>query len=427
LIINRRFLTGWMLAALIALLCRGSAAQSDTVPFPLGFMGPSVDNVPLTLGTVPDKLNDVAAAGFNIVHELRAIQEIGEAELYLSQADTAGVMVVQNMPRCRAYISVPQHPECLKHPEVGLWSEAEWTQFITTTAAHDSLVAWFLPDEIDNYEVAADLYQLIHEHDPLNRPVYVNPGSYNQSDIDQFPAFADFLWAAAYPHLTGKSRALATHMMAMDAHACQGTDTQWGVILEYFDSAEFPQYGSTGHPTPRELRSDSYQAIIGGGTGLWHFNYEMGRVLEQDLWDEIATIADEIGGSGGLDEVILAPDVPRAVEKRVISGPSQSPVTQGVVYESIQFLQKWREADGTYIFAVNVATDTVTVEFSNLQTETDTIEVLFEGRSIPISDNLYGSYQDTFAQDDVHIYFYADPEPPLPLTHIYMPVAKRDQ
>jgi uncharacterized repeat protein (TIGR01451 family) len=413
MMIKRRLLLVCVGVMLLACLGRDSTAQSHIVPFPLGLMGPSVDYVPPSLGSVRRKLNDVAGGGFNIVYEFRGVQEIDEAEEYLNKAAVQGLQVVQNMPTCRAYES--DDPMCQQFP-VDIWSEAEWATFISTLATHNNLAAWYLPDEIDDYEAAANLYQWVRTYDPLDRPVYANPGSFHQSDIDQFPAFTDFLWAVSYPDLRGEPRALTTHMVNMDANACRGTDTRWGAILQFFDSIHFPEYGTEGYPTPHELRSDNYQAIIGGAKGLWYFNYEMGRGDGLDeLWDEMITVADEIIGSGGLDEVILAPDVPQGIEKRIVSGPTQSPLTQGQVYDSIQYLQKWHEGDGTYLFAVNIATDTVEVDFSNLWAVTDTVEVLFEDRTIPITDD---SFSDTFAQDDVHIYFYAAPQPAAPLASL---------
>jgi uncharacterized repeat protein (TIGR01451 family) len=375
-------------------------------------MGPSGDTPP-GLGSLSDKVSDTANGGFNVVYEFRGVQEVDDAEDYLNQADQAGLEVIQNLPRCRAYEH--DHPICLEYP-VDLWGEAEWATFISTLAAYDNLVAWYLPDEITDFEAAANLYEWVHKYDPLDRPVYANPGSPKQSVIDQFPAFTDFLWAVSYPELGEEPRAVTTHMVKMDANACDGTDTRWGAILQFFDGIHFPQWGVPGHPTPHELRSDSYQAIIGGAKGLWYFNYEMGKGDGLDeQWDEMTTIADEIIGSGGLDEVILAPDVPQGIEKRIVFGPAQSPPTRGRLYDSIQFLQKWHESDGTYLFAVNIATDTVGVEFSNLWAETDTVEVLFEDRTIPIVGD---AFSDTFAQDDVHIYFYAAPQPAAPVASL---------
>jgi hypothetical protein len=409
---KRRLLPVFVAIIVVVWLVPGSSAQSSTVAFPLGLMGPSVDDVPPSLGTLSEKLSDVAAGGFNVVYEFRAIQETAGAQEYLYLANQRGLEVIQNLPRCRAYEH--DHPHCQQNP-VPLWTEAEWAVFISTVATYDNLVAWFLPDEIQDMEAAAYLYDLVHTYDPLDRPVYANPGTLEQESINQFPAFTDFLWIACYPEFYGQPRPIVTYCMHLDAAATQGTDTKYGAILQFFDNVEYG--GSPGHPSARELRADSYQAIIGGAKGLWYFNYEMGRDLDE-VWDEVSNIADEIIGSGGLDEVILSPDVPQGIMKRIISGPFYAPPVAYHDYSSIQTLQKWQEGEGTYLFAVNIATDTVEVAFSNLWAETDHVEVLFEGRSIPITDD---SITDTFAPDDVHIYFYSASQPAPPLPRVYLP------
>jgi hypothetical protein len=378
---------------LIAIGC-GKAPQSqlptvivtqtpDNAFFPVGFMGPADEEM----------FSRVAAGGFNVVYEFRSVQEIDEAEDYLNRAEAVGLYVIQNMPSCRAYES--HDPVCEKW-NAHVWSEAEWGDFISTMAVHDNLVAWYLPDEIGDYSAAANLYEWVHRYDPRGRPVFGNPGTYQQSIVNLFPAFTDFLWATGCPDHREEPRALVTYAMKIDANACRGMDTRWGAILQFFDSAEFG--GSGGYPTAHELRCDSYQAIIGGGTGLWYFNYEMGRDLP-GLWEAVVTIADEIVGSGRLNEVILSPDVPQTITKTILSGPIQSPPVQGEVYDSIQMLEKAH--GGTYLFAVNIATDSVLVEFGNLPVGTEAVQVLFEERRIPVSN---GSFRDSFVQDDVHIY-----------------------
>jgi len=356
---------------------------TSTPFFPLGFMGPADET----------QFPHIAAAGFNVVFEFRSVQEIDEAEDYLNRAQAVGLKVIQNMPSCRAYES--SNPVC-EEWNAHVWSEAEWGEFISPLATHDNLVAWFLPDEIVNYAAAADLYRWVKAYDPHQRPVYGNPGTFELAKIARFPTFSDFQWAACYPEYYQEPRAIVTYGMKLDAMVSQGTDIRWGAILQFFDSAEFGRGG--GHPTAHELRADSYQAIIAGATGLWYFSYDLGRDMD-GLWEATVTIADEIIGLGGLDEVILSPAVPQKIVKTIVSGPSHSPPTQGEVYDSIQMLQK--EHNGTYLFAVNIAADGVVVEFSNLPVEAVAVEVLFENRTIFVSD---GSFQDSFAQDDVHIY-----------------------
>jgi hypothetical protein len=389
------------------------------VSFPLGVMGPSINDVPPDLGTLRQKLTDVASMGHNIVLEFKGVQAIWEAEAYLREAEQVGLYVVQNMPICRAYES--DEPICQQYP-VDLWNDAQWSTFIQSLSAYDNLVAWFLPDEIDDLEVAAHLAQLVRENDPRDRPIYANPGSTIAATINQFPAFTDFLWAVGYPELEQEPRALVKYMMDLDRNACQGTDSKYGAILQFFDSSAFPDYGIVGHPSAHQLRADTYQAIINGAQGVWYFSYELGRGFGLDeQWAEMATIADEINGSGGLAEVILAPDVEQGVVTRILSGPTESPLVQGeVTYDSIQYLQKWQEGDGTYLFATNVATDTLEVEFTNLWAETDTVQVLFEDRTIPI---LNDTFTDTFGLDDVHIYYYAAPEPAVPVVDLTVSIS----
>jgi hypothetical protein len=370
-------------AAPTVISTKASTSQPDALFFPLGFMGPADETL----------FPQIADAGFNVVYEFRDVQDIDGAEDYLNRAEAVGLKVIQNIPSCRAYEF--NDPVC-EEWDAGVWSEAEWVEFISTLASHNNLVAWYLPDEITDYAAAADLYRWVKTYDPRQRPVYGNPGTFEFSKIALFPAFSDFLWAACYPEYYGDPRAVVTYGMRLDEMAAQDPDYRWGAILQFFDSAEFG--GNGGYPIARELRADSYQAIINGATGLWYFNYEMGRDLP-GLWDAAVTIADEIIGTGGLKEVILAPPVPQTITKTVVSGPSHSPRTQGEVYDSIQTLQK--EHNGTYLFAVNIAADNVVVEFNNLPADAVVAEVVFEDRTIPVLD---GSFQDSFGQDDVHIY-----------------------
>jgi len=364
---------------------------SDDAFFPLGFMLVRRENLGL-----------VAAGGFNVAHRFAGEWKVAEAEDYLNQAEAVGLQVIMDLLECRAYET--DNPYC---EGFSIWNEQEWSEYISTLSTHDNLAAWFLPDEIDDYEVAADLYKWVKEYDPRQRPVYGNPGTFDFEIIQRFPAFSDFIWGAWYPEYYGGPRVVVTYGTKLDAAACQGTDTRWGAILQFFDSAIYGRSG--GYPTPHELRCDSYQAIIAGAMGLWYFNYEDGKDLD-GLLAELETIADEIIGTGGLDEVILSPDVSQTITKTIVSGPTQSPPVQGEVYDSIQTLQK--EHQGIYLFTVNIATDTVVVEFGSLPAGTAEMEVLFEGRTIPVSD---GAFRDSFAQDDVHIYRVVDSTIFLPL------------
>jgi hypothetical protein len=345
-----------------------------------------------------ENLGQAATSGVNVAHAFAGRWDIAEAEDYLRQAEAVGFQVIMDLLVCRAYDS--GLPVCEGY---SIWSEQEWGEYISMLSTHDNLVAWYLPDEIDDYEVAANLYEWVQEYDPHQRPVYGNPGLHDLDVIRLFPAFSDSVWIDGYPEWAGQPRALVTYVMRLAA-ALEGTDTRWGAILQFFDSAEFGTSG--GYPTPHELRCDSYQAIIGGATGLWYFHYEneIPQADRDELLAELETIAGEIIGLGGLDEVILSPGASQSITKTVLSGPTQSPPAWGESYDSIQTLQKLRGK--TYLFAANIATDSAIVEFGNLPIGNEEVEVLFEGRMIPVVD---GVFRDTFEECDVHIYRMKSP------------------
>jgi hypothetical protein len=338
--------------------------------FPIGFM----------LAAYASEVDGVAAGGFNIVHPFAGgWATLTDCQNYLAHADAHGLLVIMDLLPCKAHGG-------------GEWDEQACADYISTLSTYDNLVAWYLPDEIDDFELAADLYEWVDEYDPQHHPVYGNPGTFNFEIIQRFLAFTDFLWGAWYPEYYRQPRAIVTYGTKLDAAACQDTDTKWGAIVQFFN------FGNRGYPDAHEIRCDSYQAIIAGGTGLWYYTYRDGIELDDGaVYAELQRIADEIIGAGGLDEVILSPDVPQTITKAVVLGPNQSPLVAGQTYDSIQTLQK--EHEGTYLFAVNIGADAVVVEFGNLPATE--VEVLFEGRMIAVSD---GSFRDSFGTDDVHIY-----------------------
>jgi hypothetical protein len=361
--------------------------RQDSAFFPLGFMGVYPED------ESKEPFISIAASGFNVVHEFRGVQEIEAAETYLAQAEAAGLKVIQNMPACR--LSTLGRAPC-QEQGIEVWDEAGWGAFITTLSTHDNLVAWFLPDEIADYTAAEELSEWVRKYDPQVRPVYGNPGTFEYHKIARFPQFSDFIWAACYPEHYGEPRAIVTYGMNLDARAAQGTDTRWGAILQFFDSAQFGK--DAGHPTGHELRCDSYQAIVAGATGLWYFAYERGNELD-NLLEEVEDIADEISGAGGLEQVILSEAVAQTITKRVTSGPRRSPVVRGERYDSVQMLQK--EHQGIYLFAVNIGEGDVDVEFAGWSAEVTELEVLFEGRHVPV---LEGKIRDSLAPCDVRVY-----------------------
>lgn len=377
------------------IICHSAPTETPT-PAPTSTATPTSTSTPTPtpsalflpvafMAVFPQHFEEVAAGEIDIVHEFRSVQSIAAAEDYLSQAAVHGLRVIQNMPACRAYDA---GSIC---DGVSLWNEAQWAEFISTLAEHDNLVAWFLPDEIHNYTAAANLYAWVKTYDPQQRPVFGNPGTYDQNTIDQFPAFTDHVFTSAYPEHRDLPRALVTYAMELDANACQGTDTRWGAFLQFFPS---PNNGN--YPTPHEIRCDTYQAITGGATGIWYYAYAYGRELP-DLHAAIQTLAQEIHT---LQPVILSPDVTQTILKSILSGPS-TVSGHGYTYDSIQTLQKKHHGE-TYLFAVSIEEQqTIVAQFGNLPAGATQVQVLFEDRTIQVTN---GSFQDTFTPAQAHVY-----------------------
>jgi len=338
----------------------------------------NLDFLPLGLYTVPrtDSFNKVKAGGFNMVQVYHDTQSLAEAQAYLEAAEAAGLRVLQNMPR--DYLNA---------------DDEFWIQWVTTLSAYDALAWWYLPEEPTlngtPHAAIARLYNIIHQYDPKHRPAAMYFGI--EGPLEDWCDVVDIIMAGCYPEFESEPRACMKTWIDTARQDCPSR-TVIGVP-QFFDSSDFGRLG--GHPTPHEARFDAYTALIAGAKGLNWFSYQNGARLTE-LWEGLQEI---VSGLHELGPVILSPDRPQTVTVSVISGPTQSPNNHGYVYDSIQILQK--EEHGAYIFASNLATDTVVAEFSGFSPDVIAVNVLYEGRRIPVSG---GSFRDSFAEADVHIY-----------------------
>jgi len=357
-----------------------SSCEADVSP------GVTVDNEEANLDFFPlglydvklnaDDFAEVKARGFNMVHIYDPTQSLADAEAYLEAAAAAGLRVRQNMPSQYLYRG-----------------DEFWIEWVTTLSAYDALAWWYIPEEpiIHDYDHAtiARLYEIIHQYDPQHRPAALYFGTTH--GLEDWCDVVDIIMIGCYPEYHEEPRACVKRDIDGARADCPSR-----VVIgvpQFFDGSDWG--GTAGHPTPHEARYDAYTALIAGAKGLDWYSYWRGVGLTE-LWEGLQETAHELNELG---PVVLSPDAPQTVTVSVISGPTQSPETVGYVYDSIQILQKGER--GTYLFASNVATDTVVAEFSGLSSDVIAVDVLYEGRMIPVSA---GSFRDTFAEADVHIY-----------------------
>lgn len=364
-------------------LSPGVQTQLSEDFFPFGFMSVEDNNL--------HQMDQVVNTGVNCIHSWH-YQEIEDGTKgYLDLAAEKDLSVIQQLPG--EYDPIRD--------------ESYWAEYIPSIAEHDNVVAWYLPDELPDYdpnlEHAEELYTWVKKYDPGNRPIYGNAGSGDLELIRGLVNFSDMVWFATYPNYYGQPRVHVTWAMKERlAPATQGTGKPYGAMIEFFDPKSWGHSGDLS--TPEEIRCDVYQALIAGAKGIWFYSWYWGTQIEshEPTLEEISRMADEILGSGGLREVFLSPEKLTA-QISILSGPSQSPSVRGISFDSIQWTQ--REHNGVeYIFAVNVATEEVRAEFHSLPIQNGDANKLFENQSLSITD---GSFVDTFQSCEVHLYSMA--------------------
>jgi hypothetical protein len=332
-----------------------------------------LDFVPLGLYDVlPDDFGKVKAGGFNMVHLYDSRQDLADARAYLEAAQAAGLRVRQNMPHRYLYAG-----------------DEFWIEWVTTLSAYDALTWWYLPEEPTDHAAIARLYNIVHQYDPRHRPAATYfAGTY---DLANWCDVVDIIMIGSYVEYHQVPRASMKTAIDAAREACPSR-----VVIgvpQFFDGSVWGE--TPGHPTPHEARADAYTALIAGAKGLDWYSYWLGKDLTE-LWEGLQKIAYELNNQS---PVLLSPDVTQTITVSVLSGPTKSPETEGLIYDSIQILQKGER--GTYLFASNLATDTVVAEFGGLPPDVMAVDVLYEGRTIPVSA---GSFRDTFVEADVHIY-----------------------
>jgi hypothetical protein len=314
----------------------------------------------------------IQAAGLDRAHRYNSTQSQDDAIAYLQAAEAVGLDVMQNMPS--DYLT---------------YSESFWTDWIDAVSSYNALAVWYLPEEPTNQTAIERLHDLIRLRDPQSRPA----GTYFAAltTLDQWCDSVDVLHIGAYPEYSGQPRASMMARFDIAQEACPDIPIIGVPML--FDT----NFDGTGdYPTPHEARADAYTAFIAGVRGLHWYSYAHGQNLP-DLWQAVQDIVAELNS---LQPVLVASDSAPTAQVQMLSGPAQSPPVSGRVYDSIQIKQKVYQ-DEIYLFAVNLATDTVVAEFSNLSPEFTMAEVLFEDRSLSVTS---GAFSDSFAEADVHIY-----------------------
>jgi hypothetical protein len=290
---------------------------------------------------------------------------------------------------------------------------------------NDIIVGWMHGDEPDNaqwnsstssYDPCIDPDIIINDYniwgmnDPT-RPVYINFGRgaadtdwYGRGDCtghtEMYPDYiqgADILSFDIYP-VTNNIPSVAGDLTYV-GHGIENLITWSGGTKAVWCWIETTHIDSDVKPTPAQVRSEVWMAIIHGANGIgyfchdWNFNgtgtfNEHALLDDTQMRDAVAAINAEIAG---LAAVITSQNRGNGIVVQSVS-PSGS----------VDYLLKF-SANALYIFTICMLNSTAggTLNISGLQDPGRTVEVVGEGRSLTLAN---GVLSDTYGAYQVHIY-----------------------
>jgi hypothetical protein len=282
------------------------------------------------------------------------------------------------------------------------------------------VMAGFYPSEepgVTEIPALTDFANLVHEIDPLGRPVVSYLGHSSISNIKKFVDTVDIDLMGAYPVYKGYPQGLMTGVMDSGRQALWPAGKRFYAVPETFGPI-------LDHPDgPLLLRNNVYQGAIGGAEGFIFYEASgFDGVQYPAFRAELGRLWEEFVGAGDMGAVVLSPDPPQVVRHTILTGPTDliefNMFEYTRWYERLQYHLEVYEGD-VYLLAANIAGDTLVVEFGYLPSDAASLEVLFEGgRSLPLTG---GAFQDTFTPYQVHVYKAGGYVPYWPAI-LYLPV-----
>jgi hypothetical protein len=289
-----------------------------------------------------------------------------------------------------------------------------------TNENNDIIVGWMHGDEPDNAQslgqgkgygppieprrVVAD-YQKLVLTDP-SRPVLLNLGQgvawdgwygrgVRTNHPEDYPAYLEGCDIASfdiYPAVHEKAE-----VAGKLEFVARGVDRlrEWGkgqrIVWNCIECTRIANVNVK--PTPVQVRSEVWMALIHGSQGLIYFVHQfMPTFIEAGLLADAemaAAVGDINRQISGLAPVLNSPTLAGAVS--VTSSDAKAP---------IDIMVKW-DHEATYVFAVGMRNHTATATFVCKQTKAARAEVIGENRTIELAD---GVFSDEFAPYSVHLY-----------------------
>lgn len=310
------------------------------------------------------------------------------------------------------------------------WSEPNIAAAIIADENDSYLGWWDLPEEQRWWKptemaIVVNYSDWIRTYDPDQRPVYMYiPSHYSANSVAHYVEYLDIVPASCYTY--GK-QPYAWVRWRME-ETCKGITNpsdpnfySYDLGLDYLNDEKtlfgilelYPPASGGVVRTPEGAYHDFWQCVVSRaqGLGVYSWSYRNDYPEFKRSWDMYCRGASEITGPEQLGDVILNGTLLTSLTVTYNSGATQTPEFVPTLYDandpdnwfqypSIDLLYKSRN-NYYYLFTVSSATGSCNATISGLPQGATTAKVLFEGRTVPISN---GSLRDTWQALGVHIY-----------------------
>ncbi|HEG42717.1 MAG TPA: hypothetical protein ENH94_01580 [Phycisphaerales bacterium] len=305
-------------------------SAGDRLLMPLGFFAVT-NHISKT-----NEMKQLVENGMTFIHRYDSTLTLTVARRNIVNSKKAGIPLAINLPH-------KQHDM--------QW----WRNFLKDLVKDNQIIFWHLPEEPkpEDMEYINDLANLIHEIDPLHRPVATYLNLTDNTYLTKAAKSLDFIVYGAYPGHGWVGGARLRIARKIDkAYSCHAPAVM--AALESFNTK------TLGWPKPKHVLFDTYISLIHGAKGIWWYGYHFARD-NAELLDAILARTKILNGPEYLGEVFLRGKDSESINAHLISGPEFFPSNKtistkmrlaGKLYKALQ----WRAIDyrgNTYIAAVN--------------------------------------------------------------------------
>ncbi|QLE51279.1 hypothetical protein FD724_26480 [Nostoc sp. C057] len=297
--------------------------------------------------------------------------------------------------------------------------EVQAAKKITALAKSDQVAWWEFPEERRYWRdgemaIVTNYASWTRKYDPKKRPNYMYiPGHYDATSVQQYVPYLDIIPSSVYTNYIGVPHAWVRWRMETTlkgiklAQATIGPDYLNGektpvAILELFYES------GNAIATTEGAYHDFWQSIVSGARGILIFSYwhERDHPNLESVLQTYHKAAGEIVGPEQLGSAILYGTRLDNVSFEIIAGPRRTEkfytygMKQPLSFPSINLLTTvWNQS--TYVIAVNSANEPVSVSFTGLPNTPTEATVLFENKTVPLTD---GVLNTEFQPLGVHIF-----------------------